>query len=404
MFHFLCKPILHRNNGCFISAQNSSIVLLSYACVRYMSSDGNQHSFTVSYLIKTYGFSPESALSISKRVNFEDPKIPDLFLSFFKNLGFSQTQISKITRKSPQTLSANLEKSIFPKVEFFISKGASTTGLIRIFTLYPWLFRRSLENQLIPSFNFFRDFHHSDGKTITAIKRFPHILMLQLEADVTPNINTLREYGVPASKVSLFVHCFPQLIGTRADMSKKIVEEVKKMGFDPSKSKFVVAITVLTGTSRSMWDRKVDVYKRWGWSTEDIYRAFAKNPWCMTISEDKLMAVMDLYVNKLNLESSVIAHRPLLLSLSLKKRLVPRASVIQFLSSKGLIKMDSGITRVFEYTEKDFMEKCINCYEEAPQLLKLHNENLELSKQLVDMQQRMRKTNFGPFAKNVRSS
>ena len=120
----------------------------------------------------------------------------------------------------------------------------------------------------------------------------------------------------------------------------------------------------------------------------------------MTLSEAKVNAQMDFYINKLGLESSVIAHRPLLLSFSLEKRLVPRALVIQFLSSKGLMKMDSGITKLFECTEACFIEKCISCYEEAPQLLKLYNEKLDLSKQIGDQQQGKKKRGMFVVANN----
>ncbi|XP_050235223.1 uncharacterized protein LOC126683390 [Mercurialis annua] len=407
MVYILSKSILCRKNGFFITTQNPSIVPLLSSCVRYLSMDTNQSSVIVSYLINSFGLSPESALSISKSVNFEKPGKPNLVLSFFKNLGFSVPQISKIISRCPTIFfSDQPEKTIFPKVEFFRSKGASSADLIKIFTIYPWLLKRSLENQLAPCFEFFRGFHQSDEKTITAIKRYPSILSRRLEADVVPNINVLRDNGVPASNILLLIHYHPQKIGMEADKFRKTFEDVREMGFNPSKSQFVLAIIALTGTSRSMWDRKVDAYKTWGWSDEDIHRAFGKSPWCMTLSEDKIMAVMDFYVNKLGLDSAVMVNRPLLLSLSLKKRLIPRGSVIEALSSKGLIKIGCGVTKLFECTEEQFIQKCIECYEEAPELLKLYNEKLDLSKQIGDQQSGRPRPEipFGLFRKAVHSS
>ena len=150
-----------------------------------------------------------------------------------------------------------------------------------------------------------------------------------------PNLNLLREYGVPAAKILFLVHYHPRKIGMEVDKFQKVVKEAKEMGFDPLKLQFVEAIVALSGNSKLMWERKVDVYKRWGWSHEDIHRAFGKHPLCMTLSEAKVNAQMDFYINKLGLEYSVIVHRPLLLSFSLEKRIIPRASVIQFLSSKA---------------------------------------------------------------------
>ena len=72
------------------------------------------------------------------------------------------------------------------------------------------------------------------------------------------------------------------------------------------------------------------------------------------------MAKMDLFVNKMGKESSLIARRPLLLSYSLEKRLIPRYSVVQFLLSKGLINKDLRFKSVFESNEKMFLHRFVN--------------------------------------------
>ncbi|XP_021669510.2 uncharacterized protein LOC110656838 [Hevea brasiliensis] len=372
MLYFLCKTILHRRNGYSITAQNPSIPLSSF--LRYLSSDANQLSFTVSYLINTCGLSPESALSTSKYCRLKTPEKSDLVLSIFKNLGFKKHQISYIIVRWPLMLLSKPERTIIPKFEFFRSKGASNSDLVRIFGCCPWVFKRSLEKHLVPSFNFFRDLLKSDEKTLAAIKRCPSILLRRLEDQVIPAIDILRENGVPEANILHLIHYHPLKLQKNPDKFKKTVDEVREMGFRPSKLHFVIAVMVLAGLRKSKWESKVDAYKRWGWSNEDVITAFGKYPLCMTISEDKIMAVMDFYVNKLGLDSSVIANRPVLLSLSLKKRLVPRGSLIQFMSSKGLVKIDSHITVLCERPEKFFMEKFVDRYKEAPQLLKLYNE------------------------------
>lgn len=76
---------------------------------------------------------------------------------------------------------------------------------------------------------------------------------------------------------------------------KEVVDFVKKMSFDPFRSQFVVAIsiTIMLLTQNFKWDNKFDIYKRWGWSEEEILTAFGKHPLCMMTSNNKIMAVMD---------------------------------------------------------------------------------------------------------------
>uniref|UniRef100_A0A2N9J152 Uncharacterized protein n=1 Tax=Fagus sylvatica TaxID=28930 RepID=A0A2N9J152_FAGSY len=107
------------------------------------------------------------------------------------------------------------------------------------------------------------------------------------------------------------------------------------MGFNPSKLTFVLAVLALWGLNKSMWERRVNAYKRWGLSEEEILVAFRKSPWCIIASEDKIMQVMDFFVNKMGFEASLIVKRPVLLTLSLEKRMIPRGSVIEVLLSKG---------------------------------------------------------------------
>ncbi|XP_031274291.1 uncharacterized protein LOC116132764 [Pistacia vera] len=148
------------------------------------------------------------------------------------------------------------------------------------------------------------------------------------------------------------------------------------MGINPIRSQFVIAIHIMLGIPKSHWDKKIDVYKRWGWSEEEILTTFRKNPWCMITSVDKIMGVMDHFVNKMGWEPSVILKQSILLSLSLEKRIIPRASVLQYLSSKGLLKNNpyNPVTS-FRLPEETFLQRFVNRYDEAPQLIKLYRES-----------------------------
>ena len=325
-----------------------------------ISPSGKSQSFTVSYLIDSCGLSHKDALSASKFFSFETPDKPNAVLAFFNSHGFSKSQISKIVKSLPRLLASDPDKTLLPKLQFFYSKGASRPDVTKIVVSTPGILYRSLENQIIPSFNFFKDFLQSDEMAITVIKRFSRILLFDLHTYVASNINALQEFGVPKSNIAGLLMNRPMAFMVRPNLFRENLEEVKKMGFNPSQMKFVIAIHAMRAMGKSTWERKSDVYKRWGWSEEEIRLAFIKLPRCMTHSEDKIMATMDFFVNKMGRESSLIARRPLLISLSLEKRIIPRYSVIQVLLSKGLIKNDTSLVVLFESTEKMFLRKFVN--------------------------------------------
>ncbi|XP_057481117.1 uncharacterized protein LOC130768129 [Actinidia eriantha] len=363
------------HNLCF-----SQIQLFSFS-LKSTHISPNQHPFTVSYLINSCGFSPEKALSASKYVKFETPHKPDSVLKFFERHGFTQTQISNITRSQPSLLLCHPEDTLLPKLEFLKSKGVSSIDVTRIVSTSPVLLKRSLEKVIIPSFNFLNNLLQSEERTLAAIKSHFGLLLFDRQTHVKPNIETLREVGVPNANIMYLLKNQPRAFMTSSNRFRQIVEEVEKIGFNPSATTFVTAVHALSAMTKSTWEKKVDVYKKWGWTDDEILLAFKKYPWCMTVSENKINRVMEFLVNKMGLESSLVASRPKLVSLSLEKRTVPRCAVYQVLLSKGLIMSNAiSLMTLLVSSEKRFIEKVVNRYkDEAPELLKLSTEKLDLS-------------------------
>lgn len=372
MLHFLCRTVT-----VLTAHRLSSLQKYTFLSVNYISSasNANRHSFVVSYLINSCGLSLESALSASKRVHFETPERADSVLNLFEKHGFTKPQISILIKQLPQLLASSPEKTLLPKLDFFHSKGFSNPDITRILCFEPGILKRSLEKQIIPAFNFLKDLVKSDETTIAAIRRCPRILLYRIDSYWIDNVRIMREYGVSESCIVTLVRYQPRTFMMIPDAFKKIVDEVKRMGFDPSKLKFGLAVFAFRAMSRSTWDKKVDVYKKWGLSEEEVFEAFGRTPWFMMASENKIMAMMDFFVNKMGWEYSFIVKRPALITLSLK-RIVPRGTLFQFLLSKGLLKENLYIPSFFEAPEKLFRKKFVDCFiEEAPEVLKLYPSN-----------------------------
>ncbi|KAE9445693.1 hypothetical protein C3L33_22407, partial [Rhododendron williamsianum] len=168
------------------------------------------------------------------------------------------------------------------------------------------------------------------------------------------------------------------------DRFRRAVEEVQKMDFSPSKVNFVVAIKVLGSMTKSTWNKKIEVYQKWGLTKDEIFVAFKKRPWFMTISEDKINGVMDFLVNEMGWECSFITTNPLIISLSLEKRIVPRCAVYQALLLKGLIKTKSfNLATFLSISEMMFIKKVLSYHGEGPELLNLYKEKLDLPNLLI---------------------
>ncbi|KAK2646217.1 hypothetical protein Ddye_021412 [Dipteronia dyeriana] len=389
MFYFLYRSIAHGRHTIRASPAHT---LLHYRLqkhpsklvlfVEFISSNANhQQSFAVSYLINSCGLPLDSALRASKNVKFETPENPDLVLSFLKNRGFSNSHISVLIRKRPALLLSNPEKTFLPKFEFFYSKGVSSPDLVKILCLEPNILKSSLEERIIPCFGFLKDFLKSDGDVIASFKIQPRFLTGFIETYVSSNVEFLQENGVPKSNITALLLRYAHRFTRNPDIFKKTVEQVKGMGFDPLKWNFCLAVHAFMAMSKSTWERKVNLYKKWGLSEDEIFKGFGKSPWFMIVSEKKITKVMDFFVNEMGWKPSVISKHPVFITFSLQKRIIPRAAVFQFLLTKGLIKSKHAkLITLFKCNEKAFLERFVNSYDEAPQLWKLYKEKLDPAK------------------------
>ncbi|XP_054787513.1 transcription termination factor MTERF5, chloroplastic-like [Prosopis cineraria] len=302
---------------------------------------------------------------------------PDFVLSLFRKCGFSNSQIRNIIKKAPRLLLSDPGMTIWPKLDFLLSKGASSSQLVDIVTRSPRILFRSLENRLIPSYNFVKGFVGSDQRTITSIRRSHRIMYCNF---LETNIQLLLDVGVPKSGIAGLLHAWPSLCTMNLDKFRVAVEGVKERGFDPSKSKFIPALYATNKLSKSIWIRKVEFYKKWGWSEEEIDKAFALHPHCMLKSESKIKAVMEFFVHDMGWDSCVLANNPIFFSMSLEKRIIPRAHVLRYIHSRGLIK-NACIVYPYYITENIFLERYVNRFDdESPQLLKLYQETMNRSK------------------------
>ncbi|KAL5541819.1 hypothetical protein UlMin_009529 [Ulmus minor] len=381
------NSILCKRNNLFDSVRNLrpirnlGFLQISLFSLRFSSNSSDQRSFAVSYLVNSLGFSSEMALSASRYLHFETPDKPDKVIKFFDEHGFTRTQISNLVRRFPGVLSCNQEKSILPKLEFFRSKGLSDPEMAKILSVYPSILRRSVAKHIIPSYEFFMCLFQSDEKLIRAFKRDPEILLANITKNVVPNVDLLKELGLPKSYIATFFLYRAKTFISSSVRFREIVEEVKEMGFNVSQRNFLLAMSVFRAMKKSTWEKKVGVFMKWGWSEEDVYKAFKRNPWCMMASEEKIVAYMDFFTNKMGWKAELLAKRPAFLTLSLKKRVIPRALVFEVLLSKGLVKKDLSPRKLFDTTEKKFLQTFVLRYEkEAPELLKLYKKKLALSK------------------------
>ncbi|XP_026457954.1 uncharacterized protein LOC113358569 [Papaver somniferum] len=324
------------------------------------------------------GLSEEEAISASKKVNFNTTTKPNSVIKLLKQYGFTQPHITKLINKRPTFLQSDPEKTLRPKFDFFKSRGFSGFDIAKLTSTDPSLLIASLEDKLIPFFDILKGIVHTDQNVITTLRRrawfFGNYVLME---NMLVNIEVLKEEGVPECNVSKFLISRPRVLTMETGKFREVVEELKSMGFDTSKTAFLVAIHAIFAMSKSTWEMKVGVYKTWGWSEDEILTAFRKCPYCMMASEKKINGVMSFLVNEMGYIAQAIVHCPELFTYNLEKRIAPRCLVIRILRSKGLLKQEYNINTIATKSDKVFLELFVSKFEkEAPELLNVYHETV----------------------------
>ncbi|KAF5178514.1 Mitochondrial transcription termination factor family protein [Thalictrum thalictroides] len=377
MFGFLCSRVVKKPNKGLFCFNGESIKSLYFLQTpfhnRFISNNPtNQKSFTINYLINSCGLSEEKAIYASEKVQLKNSVNPDSVLTLLKKYGFPNNRIAVLIQKHPSYLLSNVDKTLKPKLDFFHSLGLSGPELANTVSWYPYIFTLSLEKSLVPAIRFLKSIVHTDKNLVRLIKRSTGYVLANPHKKMKPQIELLRGHGVSDSNISKLVAAQPQLM-TRTSHFNEHVKEIKRMGFDPSKALFVTAIGVLSSLSKSSWEAKVNIFKSWGWSEDEVSSIFRKQPLCMSISGKKIMSVMELLVTKMGYDKHHCLQNPVILMLSYKKRILPRCSVIKVLISNGLVEKDRSLGPMLKMSDKNFLQKYVtNFVEIVPDLLNIY--------------------------------
>ncbi|KAK3194019.1 hypothetical protein Dsin_025329 [Dipteronia sinensis] len=215
-------------------------------------------------------------------------------------------------------------------------------------------------------------------KSLKALQRASWGLHNRCPKNIATNISILKEHGVPQSSIAALIRHHLNVASSNTEKFAGYVDKVVKMGFNPRQFTFINARMVFNQLNFKTLEQKVEVYKKWGLSEDEIWSGFRKHPLFLQLSEKKIMSAMDFLVNKMCWQPGDVAQVPSAILYSLEKRIFPRCSVIRVLQLKGLIKQ-VPLSCVVVTTEKLFLDRfVIKFQDQVPQLLNIYHGKTDL--------------------------
>ncbi|PON72186.1 Mitochodrial transcription termination factor [Trema orientale] len=329
-------------------------------------------------LLVSLGFSKASlGKMLSKDPRLLHRDIVDT-VNFFKAHGFIDKQITAMITKRPALILLNANKNFKPKLDFLKSVGLMDREVAKILSLEPYILETSLKNHIISCIQVLRQVVGTKENVLKVLKAGGWVLKFNLKEVLEPNVSLLKSLGVHEPIILKMFMIQPRSLLLKPQRIAEIFDEVVKLGFKPNTSFFVLAFRSMSMISKTVWERKIEAYKSFGLSEDQVYSAFKMQPLCLICSEKKIKKMMNFFMTKLNFEPSLICMYPNLLILSLEKRIIPRCSVLQLLMSTGLIKEEIKLFSHLLMTEEKFVEKVVRKYQQVlPDIVKAHEGKIE---------------------------
>lgn len=317
------------------------------------------------YLKTSCGFSMDKAAKISKRLtHLKSPEKPDSVLRFLNHQGFSEAEIHTLISLYPPLLSSSAETTLEPNLDALQNIGLSSSTLTKIILTCPEVLQLLSS---VPRIKFWLDFFGGDeADLIKAFKRSRRLIGLEINKNIVPKISLLQSHGFSTHDIKRMVLLMPRFFHNSIGLIEKLLERAEELGFHPESGMFVIGLQAVYSVSKETLQRKIGIFKSFGWSESEFLSAFHKTPNIVKFSEENLRAKMEFLLGEVTCGPSYIATNPGLLAYSLEKRMRPRQHVLHLLESNKLPgkEREQRFHSLMKMSNNKFMEKYITSTQE----------------------------------------
>ena len=292
---------------------------------------------------------------------------------YFREVGFSETQIRTLVIALPAILFSHVDKTLKPKVDFFEEQlGVGASDLGKFISKNPMLLARSLNKKLVPCIKILKEIYGYDENNKDFIRvlgkcKFDFVTKPQR---LSANCAFLESCGIVRPQLSLILKTCPDIFLIKESKLRDLISRVLDMGFPLDSRMLHHALHIVRGFSSETLKRKFDLLGSFGFSESECLLMFRGAPVVFGASKEKLKFGIDFFLNTAKFEKSALIQIPSLLTLSKKKRVIPRYKVLQALKSKKLFEKEPSFCTMLFCREDMFLEKFIFRFkDEAEELL-----------------------------------
>ncbi|KAF7087884.1 hypothetical protein CFC21_091045 [Triticum aestivum] len=290
------------------------------------------------------------AKAAAKLSHLKSPANPDAVLAFLSGLGLSGADAAAIVVKDPLFLCAGVGRTLSPIVAELTGLGLLRSEIARLVSLARSDFRR---RAIVSNLQYCLHLFGSFQNLFRVLKNGSYLLSSDLDKLVKPNVTFLRECGLGDCDIAKLCIAVPRMLTTNPEHIRAMVASAERLGVPRGAGMFRLALQAVAFLNEEKIAAKVDYLKNtFRWSDAEVSIAVRRCPSVLRNSKESLNRRSNFLLSEVGLEPVYIAHRPVILSLSLERRVRPQYYVIKFLKKNGLLGGDLSLDSAVKMTTR----------------------------------------------------
>ncbi|KFK41857.1 hypothetical protein AALP_AA2G180000 [Arabis alpina] len=247
-----------------------------------------------------------------------------------------------------------------------------------------------------------------DSTVSRVLSVFPCVLVVN-EIEIRRKIEFLIGIGIDREDIERFFHIFPEVLGIGTETRlKPLLDEFKKMGFSKDeikkeigreprvlglelgelsrclellnalKCREVIRVGILSeGAFRAGFEVKlrVDCLCKYGLIRRDAFKVVWKEPRVILYEVNEIEKKIEFLINRMGFHVNCLADVPEYLGVNLRKQIIPRYGVIDYLKLKGGLGCDIGLKGLIKPSTRRFYNLYVKPYPECKRIFGKRKEN-----------------------------
>lgn len=240
------------------------------------------------------------------------------------------------------------------------------------------MFGFGLHTRIIPGLNLLRTLLGNDENVVEFIKKSRWLNCTNyLMKRLSTNVALLQNLGLSNDRIVKFMLSNPKNVMPNPNLLQSRMNYVEqKMGVSRHAPNFIHALCVALYVTDEEIEKKIEIFRSFGWSDCDITLLFRNQPYCLNKSDDNIREKLEFYMKDVGYTPEYLIRCHSFFTFSLSKRVIPRNNMLKILKENKLVNNKPSLITIASRSELKFLEFLRGFEDDIPGLCDIYMDSV----------------------------